>query len=167
MPELTLRPMTETEFAEWNDASAQEYARIQVAAGVWSAEQAVAQSLTQRRALLPDGVATTGMVLRRAELPDGTPIGITWIGLSHPRGTPDCAFLYDIEIDEPHRGKGYGRALLSACEDLVAARGIGALELNVFGDNTAALRLYETSGYRVVTQQMRKTLGVTPAGERD
>jgi RimJ/RimL family protein N-acetyltransferase len=33
------------------------------------------------------------------------------------------------------------------------------VELNVFGDNARAIRLYEISGYRVVTQQMRKSLG--------
>ncbi|MBC8993576.1 N-acetyltransferase, partial [Micromonospora chalcea] len=33
-----------------------------------------------------------------------------------------------------------------------------ALELNVFGTNETARKLYETSGYRVVTQQMRKDL---------
>jgi ribosomal protein S18 acetylase RimI-like enzyme len=41
---------------------------------------------------------------------------------------------------------------------VVRARGVKAIELNVFGDNTRAIRLYETSGYTVVTQQMRKRL---------
>jgi ribosomal protein S18 acetylase RimI-like enzyme len=40
----------------------------------------------------------------------------------------------------------------------VRSRGVGALELNVFGDNARAIRLYETFGYHVVTQQMRKSL---------
>jgi ribosomal protein S18 acetylase RimI-like enzyme len=95
----------------------------------------------------------------RAILADGTYIGVVWLGgLTHPRGTPDCAFIYDIEIDEGHRGAGYGRALLTAAEDAVRSRGVGAVELNVFGDNARAIRLYQTSGYRVVTQQMRKSL---------
>ena len=68
-----------------------------------------------------------------------------WLGLSHPRGVPGCGFIYDIEVDEAHRRSGFGRALVAA-------------ELNVFGDNARAIRLYETSGYGVVTQQMRKSL---------
>ena len=167
MPGLELRAMTESEFTEWDDASVRGYARAQAAAGTMSAETALEEARKQRRAMLPDGLATEDMALRTAMLADGTVIGVAWIGLTHPRGFADCAFLYAIEVGEPHRGKGYGRALLSACEDLVAARGIGALELNVFGHNTPAVRLYETSGYHVVTQQMRKSLGVTPAGERD
>ena len=164
MPDLELRAMTEAEFAAWDDASTREYAKAQVASGVWPADRALEESRRLRHATLPDGLATAGMVFRAAVLPDGTPVGSVWISLTHPRGLPDCAFLFFIEVDEAHRGKGYGRALLAACEDLVAARGIGALELNVFGYNTPAVRLYETSGYSVVTQQMRKTLGATPAG---
>lgn len=157
--------MTEVEFAEWDEASTREYAKAQAASGVWPAGRALEESRTSRRAVLPDGLATDGMVFRTAVLSDGTRVGNAWISLSHPRGLPDCAFLYYIEVGEAHRGKGYGRALLGACEDLVASRGIGALELNVFGYNTSAVRLYETSGYSVVTQQMRKGLGAAPAGE--
>ena len=32
------------------------------------------------------------------------------------------------------------------------------MALNVFGDNTAAIRLYESSGYAVTAQQMRRDL---------
>ncbi|MFI7026227.1 GNAT family N-acetyltransferase [Micromonospora sp. NPDC049900] len=51
-----------------------------------------------------------------------------------------------------------GRKLLAAGEDVVRRHGVSSLELNVFGDNDRARRLYQSSGYRVVTQQMRKTL---------
>ena len=41
-----------------------------------------------------------------------------------------------------------------------AARDLGAssMTLNVFGGNTTAIRLYETSGYTVTAQQMRREL---------
>jgi ribosomal protein S18 acetylase RimI-like enzyme len=98
------------------------------------------------------------MLLLKGVRGDGTPVGVLWIGLTHPRGIPDCAFLYDIEVEEAYRGAGYGRALLAAGEDGVRSHGVGGLELNVFGDNTRAIRLYDTAGYRVVAQQMRKNL---------
>jgi ribosomal protein S18 acetylase RimI-like enzyme len=85
-------------------------------------------------------------------------VGQVWLGMTHPRDTPGCAFLYDIEVAEAHRGAGHGRALLAAAEEAVRARGASSLELNVFGDNTRAIRLYQTAGYHVVTQQMRKAL---------
>ena len=150
--------MTRSEFDEWRDSVIRAFAHEQVAAGNWSSADAAELATKANDALLPDGFATAGMLYLRAELADRTYIGVLWLGLTHPRGTPDCAFIYDIEINEEHRGAGYGRALLAAAEDAVRSRGVGAVELNVFGDNARAVRLYLTSGYRVVTQQMRKSL---------
>jgi ribosomal protein S18 acetylase RimI-like enzyme len=158
VPDLVIREMTRSEFDEWRDSVVRSFADEQIAAGNWSAAEAVDLATRANDSLLPDGFATAGMLFLRAELPDGSYVGVLWLGLTHPRGTPDCAFIYDIEVDAAHRGAGYGRALLAAAEDAVRARGVGAVELNVFGDNARAIRLYETSGYRVVTQQMRKSL---------
>ena len=44
-----------------------------------------------------------------------------------------------------------------AAERELAARGWHELGLNVFGYNTAAIRLYESLGYEVAAQQMTKT----------
>jgi ribosomal protein S18 acetylase RimI-like enzyme len=158
MTGISVRPMTDDEFERWRRHLAEAFAAEQVAAGNWAADEALDRALEGNAALLPDGLATEGMLLLKGVRPDGTVVGTLWIGLTHPRGAPDCAFIYDIEVDEEHRGAGHGRALLAAGEDAVRAHGVGALELNVFGDNAPALRLYETSGYAVVTQQMRKNL---------
>ncbi|GGN72365.1 hypothetical protein GCM10010112_40580 [Actinoplanes lobatus] len=158
MPELVVRPMGQSEFDQWYEASTRVLAASQVAAGNWSAEEALTLAHEARRALLPDRLATAGMLFLVGLLPDGTPVGSAWLGLTHPRGTPNCAFLYFIEVDEQHRGTGYGRVLLTASEDAARSHGVRSLELNVFGSNTPAIQLYETSGYGVVTQQMRKSL---------
>ncbi|WP_432049969.1 GNAT family N-acetyltransferase [Verrucosispora sp. NA02020] len=158
MSELTVRSMTEIEFGQWYSSLVRTYADEQVAAGNWSAENALQMARHSNETLLPDGFATAGMLFLKGELDDGTAIGVLWIGLTHPRGIADCAFLYDIEVESAHRGAGYGRKLLAAGEDVVRRHGVSALELNVFGDNDRARRLYQSSGYRVVTQQMRKTL---------
>jgi ribosomal protein S18 acetylase RimI-like enzyme len=156
--ELTVRTMTEAEFDKWRTDVVHAFADEQVAAGNWSADHALELARQANAALLPDGFTTPGMLFLRGELPDRTPIGTMWIGLTHPRGTADCAFLYDIEIEPAHRGAGYGRTLLALGEDVVRRHGVGAIELHVFGGNARALRLYESSGYRVITQQMRKNL---------
>ncbi|MFG3604849.1 GNAT family N-acetyltransferase [Micromonospora chersina] len=158
MPELIVRDMTRSEFEEWRYRTIRSFADEQVATGNWPADEALELATKANDLLLPDGFATPGMLFLRAVLPDGTCVGVSWLGLTHPRGAPDCAFIYDIEIDEAYRGSGYGRALLAAAEDAVRSGGVGRLELNVFRDNARAVRLYETSGYRVVTQQMRKSL---------
>ncbi|MCW6006298.1 GNAT family N-acetyltransferase [Micromonospora sp. CPCC 205371] len=158
MVELSVRPMTQAEYDEWVEGLARSFAESQVVAGNWAEDDAITLARQGNAALLPDGLATEGMLLLRGVLPDGTPVGVAWIGLTHPRGNPGCAFLYDIEVDEEHRGSGYGRALLAAAEEAARSHGSKALELNVFGRNTPAIRLYESSGYELVTQQMRKDL---------
>lgn len=159
MTDLVVRDMTRNEFDEWFGAAMRSFADEQVAAGNWAAHEATELAARANRQLLPHGFDTEGMLFLKAVLPDGTPVGVLWLGLTHPRSTPGCAFIYDIEVAEAHRGAGHGRALLAAAEEAVRSRGAEALELNVFGGNTRAIRLYETAGYRVVTQQMRKALG--------
>ena len=158
MGTVTLRPMTEAEFADFQQATARAFADELVAMGGWSAEEALERALQGSAELLPQGRETPGMLLLTAVLDNGTPIGTLWLGLTHPRGVPDCAFVYDIEVAEAHRGGGLGRALLAAGEDVVRSHGVPAVELNVFADNARAIALYASSGYRVVTQQMRKDL---------
>ncbi|GAA0803965.1 GNAT family N-acetyltransferase [Spirilliplanes yamanashiensis] len=158
MADLRVRPMTGDEFDAWREETLRAYADEQVAAGVWDAADALETARRQQAALLPDGRGTAGMRFLTATLGDGTPVGVLWLGLTHPRGTRDCAFLYDIEVRPEHRGTGLGRALLAAAEEVARAGGAGALELNVFGGNARAVRLYSSAGYTVVTQQMRKPL---------
>ena len=151
--------MTDAEFADFRQATARAFADELVAMGGWSAEEALERARQGSAELLPQGRETPGMLLLTAVLDDGTVVGRLWLGLTHPRGTPDCAFVYDIEVDEGSRGRGLGRALLAAGEDVVRSHGVPAVELNVFGDNARAIGLYASAGYRVITQQMRKDLG--------
>lgn len=160
MTEVTVRAMTPDEFRRWQDELAAEYAREHVTAGNWTPGEALDRAREASAGFLPQGMATPGMLFLVGVLADGSPIGRLWIGLTHPRGVAGCAFLYDIEVAAGHRGRGLGRALLAAGERAARERGAQALELNVFGANETARKLYETSGYRVVTQQMRKDLHV-------
>lgn len=150
--------MTPAEFDEWQAAIAEEYAEEQVAAGRWQREGAVQRARDEDAQRLPQGLETARMLLLRGVDADGEPVGRAWVGLDHPRGAPDVAFLYDIEVIETRRGSGLGRALLEAVEDAARQAGAAALELNVFGSNHKAISLYGSSGYGVVTQQMRKSL---------
>lgn len=160
MAELLVRAMTESEYDEWRATVIRAFAEEQVANGSWAPAEAEVRARRGNDDLLPDGFATAGMVFLTALHPDLTPVGVLWMGLRHPRGTPDCGFVYDLEVAEAFRGRGYGRRLLEVAEETARSAGVGALELNVFGDNSRAIGLYESTGYRVVTQQMRKTFGL-------
>ncbi|MGI5519707.1 GNAT family N-acetyltransferase [Micromonospora sp. CA-259024] len=158
MIDVDVRPMSRAEFDRWQTDVVDAYAQDQVTAGTWTADEALHRSAEANRVLLPQGMATPGMFFLLGVLPDGTTIGRLWISLTHPRGVSHCAYLYDIEVVAEHRGRGLGRALLTAAERTAREEGAHALELNVFGSNTTALGLYQSSGYRVTTQQMRKNL---------
>ncbi|ANJ27151.1 GNAT family N-acetyltransferase [Agromyces aureus] len=157
MTKVNVRRMTSAEYEQWQIAIAEEYADEQVTAGRWQREGAVQRARDENSQLLPDGPATARMLVLRGVDAAGDPVGRAWVGLDHPRGIPDVAFLYDIEVIEARRGSGLGRALLEAVEEATRQAGSGALELNVFGRNRSAISLYSSSGYDVVTQQMRKT----------
>jgi ribosomal protein S18 acetylase RimI-like enzyme len=158
MPTVTLSAMTADEFEAWRLHSLQAYAQEKVTAGAWTAEEAEQRSQEEFDELLPQGLATESQLLFCARGEAGEQVGILWLSLVHPRGAPDTAFVYDIEIVPDRRGQGYGHAVLAAGEDVLRGYGVRALGLNVFGDNPTAIRLYETSGYHVTSQQMRKFL---------
>lgn len=58
------------------------------------------------------------------------------------------ARLYSLATRPQARGKGVGSALVAAAEQLARQRGGDRLRLEVRLENSAAIRLYEGSGYR-------------------
>lgn len=158
--------MTADEWAAYRPRLVREYAQDHLQAGNWTPEEALARSEAELDELLPAGLAQPDTLLLTAIAEDGCAIGLTWITLVHPRGVADTAWIFDIEVFAEHRGRGFGRALLSAAEREVARHGVENLGLNVFSGNDAARRLYESAGYVVTTQQMRKRLGDGPSAAR-
>jgi GNAT superfamily N-acetyltransferase len=87
---------------------------------------------------------------------DGETVGFLWIA-PQLEGS-DQWWVYDIEIAEHHRRKGYGRAALELGHQEARALGATAIGLNVFGFNTGARELYGSLGYEVTAVQMKKQL---------
>ena len=88
-----------------------------------------------------------------------------WVG-PHPQGLEDARWIYDIEIDDEHRGRGLGRAALTLAEEHAASTGARTLGLNVFGQNTVARGLYASAGYRETAIIMSKALDCDPPERR-
>ena len=153
---VQLRPMTEEEYAVWREQSVREYAVDIAKSRDLEPAAAVAQSAGEFAELLPDGLASKDMHLFTAVV-DDEQVGMGWFELRQ-RASGVSAWIYDISVDPDRRGQGLGRGLLDALHD--AARRVGAtsMTLNVFGDNATAIRLYESSGYAVTSQQMRREL---------
>lgn len=148
--------MTAREFAEFRRNAIRSYAAANVETGDWAREHAEDRAAIDTDRLLPQGLDTPGMLLLVAEV-GAHPVGTVWIAVEDPNG--QGAWIYDIEIAASHRGRGLGRALLMAAEEVVAVNGASSIGLNVFADNAAARGLYESSGYEVTSLHMRKALG--------
>ena len=153
---VRLRPMTEEEYDVWRERSQREYAVEIATSRDLGPEAAVAQAAGEFAELLPDGLASPDMHLWTAVLGD-EPVGMGWIELRQ-RASGVSAWIFDISVDSAHRGRGLGRDLLDALHDAARELGATSMALNVFGDNRTAIRLYESSGYTVTAQQMRRDL---------
>ncbi len=155
---VTLRRPTAEEFELWWVISHREYVEEIVASGLMSRESAEEKSTREEAEDMPDGLETPGHLIYRVEA-DGHTVGWLWVGLSdRRRPQAGSGFIYDISIDEPFRGRGYGRATMRAAEDEARKHGLRALALNVFGQNSVARALYASLGYRETSVHMRKEL---------
>jgi len=68
------------------------------------------------------------------------------------------AFIYDIEVREDLRGRGWGRELMTYAERWAVERGSREIALNVFGGNALARGLYASLGYSERSVSMAKAL---------
>ncbi len=148
--------MTAAEFEDYRARQISEYATARVRAGYWSPDLAEMLATRQTDELLPQGLATPGVLLLAAEDDDAGVVGRAWVALDGPGGSGP--WVFHIEVVPEQRGKGYGRALLEAVEQETARHGGQSLTLNVFADNAVARRLYESAGYLTTSLHMRKQL---------
>ena len=152
---MSLCPMAGPEIPEFLVASQADYIADRVASGEHSA---VAKRIAEEQIapLFPDGQPGPGQHLFRVE-EDGESVGSLWIGLVSG-DQPTTWWVWDITIDEEHRGRGLGKATMLLAEREARSHGATELGLNVFGSNTVAQHLYEQLGYRTVAVRMSKRL---------
>ncbi|WP_031082930.1 GNAT family N-acetyltransferase [Streptomyces sp. NRRL S-1831] len=145
------RPMTPEEFTGWQAYEREHYARTWMERGVPEAD-AHAKARRDHEVLLPQGPDTEGMLFSVLEH-EGERVGILWLALRE-----DGAFVFDVEADAAHRGRGHGRTLMLLAEAQAIAAGRPLVGLNVFAGNTPAERLYESLGYRTTRASYSKPL---------
>ncbi len=144
---VDLVPMTADEYSPYLERLIVEYAAENVTSGRWSAEESEAKSRENVLGLLPDGLATAGQHLWVArDAATGTRVGLLWLEIRPAAGTTE-AFIYDVEVDAAHRGAGYGRAIMNACDDKARELGATRVALHVHGHNTVARNLYTSLGF--------------------
>ncbi|MCA1594474.1 MAG: GNAT family N-acetyltransferase [Acidobacteria bacterium] len=70
----------------------------------------------------------------------------------------EVAYISDLIVVAPYRGRGLGRALLQRAEDYALAQGATMLSLGVLAENTHARRLYNDFGFRENQVELLKPL---------
>ncbi|MCY0925047.1 GNAT family N-acetyltransferase [Streptomyces sp. H27-H1] len=145
------RPMGEAEFETWHSAALEGYAQSWINRGM-PAGAAHTKSANDHASMLPLGLATPDVSFSVLEAA-GVPVGTVWVA---PNGQD--SYVFDVAVDEEHRGRGYGRDLMLLAERTALATGHRVLALHVFTDNVPALRLYESLGYRTTNFNYAKDL---------
>ena len=155
--ELWLRPATQDEFEQWLPRQEAAYAREIAESGAMPAAAAAEKARLDTAQRFSSGLGSPGQVLSRLMAGD-QPVGWLWLNVPVIDGDPLMAWVNDVEVDPGYRGRGYGRAATLLAERQARTRGMTSLGLNVHGQNTTARSLYDSLGYQVMTQQMRKPL---------
>ncbi|QGV81575.1 GNAT family N-acetyltransferase [Streptomyces ficellus] len=154
--EVEVRAMTEEEFREWEAGATDRFARGWAERGM-PVEQARAKAEASHREYLAEGLATEGVAFHVA-VRDGAVAGHLWTGRTELPTGERAAYVYDIQVAEDQRGRGYGRVLMLFAERIALEAGERRIGLHVFTDNTPAVRLYESLGYRTTRVHSFKPL---------
>jgi ribosomal protein S18 acetylase RimI-like enzyme len=155
-PTVRLRPLTTADYPAFLAASKAGYAEGIETHGGQTHEAAQQKAEADFPAVLPMGLQTPGHHIFIVEA-DGAAVGRLWLAEREMAGRR-VLYVYDVSIDPEHQGRGYGRAAMRLAEEEARARGIGRVELNVFGGNDVARGLYRSMGYVETSAQMGKDL---------
>ncbi len=150
--------ISEEAFHSWWGPAVHSYASDKVRSGNDSEEGSVERAEKEFKSLLPEGRSTkNNYIYSLVDEKNNVSVGILWVNTEN-KNMPGTAFIYDIEIYEQYRGKGYGRAALILLEEKVKELGKEKISLHVFGHNERARKLYELLGYKETNIMMAKEL---------
>ena len=148
--ELRLRSATREEFGDWLPRQEAGYAEHIMASGSMPPEAAREKARRDTQRSFGAGLDTPGQLVFRV-LAGEEPAGWLWLGVPGPDDSK-MAWVYNIQVDEAYRGRGYGRQAMLLAEHEARARGMTSIGLNVHGQNKVAISLYDSLGYAVTAQ---------------
>lgn len=146
--------MTAEIMGPWLEETDREYVEARVLSGE-SREVAEAKAAASTAQHFPDGVLLDTHRIFEVIAEDSV-VGFIWIGPTAESATD--WWVWDVEIQEQHRRKGYARAALELGHAEAKRLGATTIGLNVFGYNAGARELYESLGYAVTATQMKRAL---------
>lgn len=153
---VQLIPLSAQQFPTWIERSRHEYESDLITTGE-SPQDAHRRAKGSLDAAFPENVPTIDNAVFDVLDSTGSTIGYLWVGTDSSEDSHSW-WVWDIVIDNEHRGKGLGRATMKLAEDYARSHGAHTLGLSVFGFNHGARKLYESMGYETVTTKMKKQL---------
>lgn len=153
---VNLELMQARDFKDFYEVSMKEFAEEQVKNGTWDASEADSKGRAYFEKLLPQGLQTDGHKIFTIHLEDEQ-VGILWLHVFEKNNTLK-SFIYDIKIDEIHRGKGIGKETMKALDGYCKNHQIESIRLHVFAHNKRAYSLYEKMGFETTNYYMEKKL---------
>ena len=158
---IRFAPFDDVDFHAWLLQAIPAFALLNVQDGRWSLAESIEKSQEAHAALLPQGLRTPGQFFVRLQDADsGADVGTLWWAAADQPDQPGRrqANVYNIEIEEHARRRGYARAAFRELERVAREHGAQQLGLHVFGHNHAARRLYDELGFEPTSITMRKIL---------
>lgn len=153
--EVKMRPMSKVEYEAWKGPSIERYVADKVRMN--GVERAAALEIAKKdfERSMGDGLNTKNSFIYTLYSEEFENLGMLWWGLRGDEGN-HLAWLLEIWLSEDARGKGVGKQAMKLFEVDAKEKGAKRLGLHVFGDNEAAIGLYEKSGYTTADLVMYK-----------
>ena len=137
-----------------------EYARSLVEEAGFSAEEAAAKTEADHASLFPHRAQQLDHRIAVVEdASSGEGLGhVFWAARTPPGSSRMRAYLYDLFVADRFRGRGIGRRVLELLEADARREGLPGIDLNVWGGNDVARRLYRSAGFKERAVFMSKEL---------
>lgn len=156
--QVSLKTMDNDAYCDYLQQALPAYAKDNIESGRWQKSDALARAQQAFQRLLPKGLKTENNYLFNIIADESsTDVGYIWVKIEENIDTKS-AFIYDLEIYENQRRKGYGKSALACIEEVISTLGANSLGLHVFKHNAAAMALYNSIGYQVVSHNMQKNI---------
>lgn len=143
--------MEDEEFVAWLPLLREDLGQDLIRDYGMSADQARAKALTEI-----DGRRPAGHSVFVIEV-DSELVGHLWLVERRDAYEPTLV-VYDIDVDEPYRGRGYGKAAMVFVEEEARRRGLARIALHVGGRNDVARNLYRSLGFEENEVAMSKLI---------
>jgi ribosomal protein S18 acetylase RimI-like enzyme len=157
---VELRRMREDEFADWFPRAREDYADDMVRNGGADPEAARAKAMRDSELLFPGGLPSVEQLVFVIEA-DGERVGELWLAV-RDGGLRRVLYVWNVRVDEPHRGRGFGKQAMLLAEAEARRRDLMHIGLSVMGGNETARRLYRSLGYTETFVSMEKPVTREP-----